>query len=103
MTEYEQTAFYNEVDSFDFCGGHATPEKAYHYHSTPGCLQEQAGGVLGEHSPLLGWSYVSFVPYNVGVVQYPYSSLIPHTWCVRARSVYHEELWEYTGCFPLYL
>lgn len=36
----------------------------YHFHSTPGCLQEHAMVVAGatrlEHSPQLGWAYVSF-------------------------------------------
>lgn len=62
VVEYEDTAFYLESDSFDPCGGHATPSGGYHYHGTAGCLQEQAGGVTGEHSPLLGWALVSFVP-----------------------------------------
>lgn len=65
MTSYEDTAFFNEVDSFDFCGGHATPKGVYHYHSTPGCLQEQAGAVSGEHSPLIGWAYVSFISFHL--------------------------------------
>ena len=58
METYEDTAFYLESDSFDLCGGHATPTGQYHYHSTAGCLQEQAGGTVGQHSPLLGWAYV---------------------------------------------
>ena len=59
VVEYEDTAFYLEADSFDPCGGHATAKGVYHYHGTAGCLQEQAGAVVGEHSPLLGWSMVS--------------------------------------------
>lgn len=55
---YEDTAFFLEADGFDPCGGHATPTGSYHYHGTAGCLQEQAGAVAGEHSPLLGWAYV---------------------------------------------
>ncbi|CAM9773299.1 unnamed protein product [Ectocarpus fasciculatus] len=58
VEEYEDTAFFLEADSFDPCGGHATPFGFYHYHGTPGCLQEQAGAVKGEHSPLLGWAYM---------------------------------------------
>lgn len=58
MISYEDTAFYLEADTFDPCGGHATTQGEYHYHSTAGCLQEQAGGVVGKHSPLLGWAYV---------------------------------------------
>ena len=57
--EYEDTAFYLEGATFDLCGGHATNEGIYHYHGTAGCLQEQAGGVVGQHSPLLGWALVS--------------------------------------------
>lgn len=60
---YKDTAFYLEADSFDLCGGHATSGGIYHYHSTAGCLQEQAiaeAGVSAEgHSPVLGWAYVS--------------------------------------------
>ena len=62
MEEYEDTAFYLENDTFDPCGGHATTEGTYHYHSTAGCLQEQAGSKEGEHSALLGWAFVSFNP-----------------------------------------
>lgn len=65
MVDYKSTAFYLESESFDPCGGHATSTGSYHYHGTAGCLQEQAGGVVGEHSPLIGWSYVSFVRYCV--------------------------------------
>ncbi|CAN0316512.1 unnamed protein product, partial [Hapterophycus canaliculatus] len=64
VDEYEDTAFYLEADTLDPCGGHATPTGDYHYHGTPGCLQEQAGGVVGEHSPLLGWSYDGFPFYG---------------------------------------
>ncbi|CAN0546072.1 unnamed protein product, partial [Ectocarpus sp. 12 AP-2014] len=53
-----------EADTLDPCGGHATPTGSYHYHSTAGCLQEQAGAVVGEHSPLLGWSYDGFPIYG---------------------------------------
>lgn len=60
---YETTAFVIEGDSLDLCAGHANPNGMYHYHSTPGCLQEHAMVVAGltpeEHSPQLGWSYVS--------------------------------------------
>lgn len=56
---YEDTAFYQTNGGFDPCGGHASPSGQYHYHNTAGCLQEQAGGVVGEHSPLIGWAYVS--------------------------------------------
>ena len=59
VVEYEDSAFFQEADSFDPCGGHATPTGNYHYHGTPGCLQEQAGGAAGQHSPLLGWAMVS--------------------------------------------
>ena len=63
VEEYEDTAFYLEADTFDLCGGHSTPDGTYHYHSTPGCLQEQAmldaGTTSDEHSPILGWAYVS--------------------------------------------
>ncbi|CAM9687361.1 unnamed protein product [Ectocarpus fasciculatus] len=64
VEEYEDTAFFLEADSFDPCGGHATPFGFYHYHGTPGCLQEQAGAVKGEHSPLLGWAYDGFPIYG---------------------------------------
>ncbi|CBJ31670.1 conserved unknown protein [Ectocarpus siliculosus] len=64
VEEYEDTAFYLEADTLDPCGGHATPTGSYHYHSTAGCLQEQAGAVAGEHSPLLGWSYDGFPIYG---------------------------------------
>lgn len=59
VVEYEDTAFYLEADAFDPCGGHATDQGSYHYHGTAGCLQEQAGAVAGEHSPLIGWAFVS--------------------------------------------
>ncbi|CAN0521555.1 unnamed protein product, partial [Scytosiphon promiscuus] len=53
------SAFYLEADTFDLCGGHSTAEGIYHYHSTAGCLQEQAmvqaGTSASEHSALLGW------------------------------------------------
>ena len=69
VVSYEDTAFYLEGDTLDVCGGHATVGGEYHYHSTAACLQEQAGGVVGEHSPLLGWSYVrSFVGVGCDVV-----------------------------------
>lgn len=65
MVDYETTAFYVESDTFDLCAGHSTTEGVYHYHSTPGCLQEQAiveaGSAADEHSPVLGWSYVSIL------------------------------------------
>eukprot|EP00904_Undaria_pinnatifida_P008293 jgi/Undpi1/4594/HiC_scaffold_18.g07948.m1 len=61
VVEYEDTAFYRESNSFDLCGGHSTGQGTYHYHSTAGCLQEQAALAAGtsarEHSPLLGWAY----------------------------------------------
>lgn len=62
MEEYEDTAFYLENDIFDPCGGRATTEGTYHYHSTAGCLQGQAGSEEGKHSALLGWAFVSFNP-----------------------------------------
>lgn len=47
----------------DVCGGHATDDGWYRYQNTPGCLQEQAMLAAGlsssDHSPQLGWSYVS--------------------------------------------
>lgn len=62
VLEYEDTAFYLEADTFDLCGGHSTAEGIYHYHSTAGCLQEQAmiqaETSASEHSALLGWAYV---------------------------------------------
>ena len=61
VVEYEDTAFYLEADTFDPCGGHSTTKGIYHYHGTAGCVQEQAEGRVGEHSPLLGWSLVSAV------------------------------------------
>ena len=72
--EYEDTAFYRESNSFDLCGGHSTGQGTYHYHSTAGCLQEQAALAAGtsarEHSPLLGWAYVS--RHFLGTVPWPY-------------------------------
>lgn len=60
---YDESAFALEGDTFDLCGGHASPDGHYHYHSTPGCLQEQAMQAAGTddtgHSPQIGWSYVS--------------------------------------------
>lgn len=60
---YENSAFYIEGKTLDICGGHATTDGWYHYHATAGCLQEQAmadaGVTAAEHSPQLGWSYVS--------------------------------------------
>lgn len=65
MIEYEDTAFALEYDTFDLCGGHATTEGSYHYHGTPGCLQEQAsvadGTSADEHSAQLGWAYVRYL------------------------------------------
>ncbi|CBN79507.1 expressed unknown protein [Ectocarpus siliculosus] len=34
VQDYFDTAFYLEADSFDPCGGHATPNGFYHYHGT---------------------------------------------------------------------
>lgn len=68
---YENAAFYLEGDTFDLCGGHASPDGNYHYHNTAGCLQEQAmiaaGTTVDEHSPQIGWAYVSLgiVPYTI--------------------------------------
>lgn len=63
VVTYEDTAFYLEADTFDLCGGHSTVEGTYHYHSTAGCLQEQAAIEAGtssdDHSAVLGWAYVS--------------------------------------------
>ncbi|CAM9290192.1 unnamed protein product, partial [Ascophyllum nodosum] len=68
VTTYETTAFSLESSTFDMCGGHATALGIYHYHSTPGCLQEQAmeetGHNASQHSPLLGWSYDGFPVYG---------------------------------------
>lgn len=36
VVDYETTAFYIEGDTIDLCGGHATPDGVYHYHSTAG-------------------------------------------------------------------
>lgn len=67
--DYETTAFYVEGDTLDACAGHANPDGTYHYHSTPGCLQEQAmvlyKATNKDHSPQLGWSYVSLYLFNV--------------------------------------
>lgn len=69
---YETTAFVIEGSSLDLCGGHANPNGMYHYHCTPGCLQEYAMTVEGvtedEHSPQLGWSYVSSTDTRGGAV-----------------------------------
>lgn len=47
----------------DVCGGHASDDGWYRYQNVAGCLQEQAMLVAGlsssDHSPQLGWSYVS--------------------------------------------
>lgn len=60
---YENAAFYLEGESFDLCGGHSSPDGNYHYHNTAGCLQEQAmiaaGTTADDHSPQIGWAYVS--------------------------------------------
>lgn len=104
VTQYEDTAFFNEVDTFDFCGGHATVKGVYHYHSTPGCLQEQAGAVSGEHSPVLGWAYVSLFSFFVSLQYFD-----PFTSCEHDRAVSiakpvqtsHKELGGYTSGFFL--
>eukprot|EP00752_Nemacystus_decipiens_P007320 g6549.t3 len=64
VEEYEDTAFYQTSSGFDPCGGHHSASGTYHYHNTAGCLQEQAGGVVGQHSPLLGWAYDGFPFYG---------------------------------------
>ncbi|CAN0031886.1 unnamed protein product, partial [Sphacelaria rigidula] len=62
------SAFAIEGDTFDLCGGHAATEGWYHYHSTPGCLQEQAmvaaGLTSSDHSAQIGWSYDGFPVYG---------------------------------------
>ncbi|CAN0037142.1 unnamed protein product [Ascophyllum nodosum] len=68
VTDYESTAFYLEGDTLDACGGHSTVEGWYHYHGTPGCLEEQVmvgeGLTFSDHSPFLGWSYDGFPMYG---------------------------------------
>ena len=53
-------------DELDVCGGQADEFGWYSYGNTAGCLQEQAmvasGLSFSDHSPQLGWSYVSLVP-----------------------------------------
>eukprot|EP00752_Nemacystus_decipiens_P003694 g3404.t1 len=65
---YETSAFFTEAGTFDACGGHATQVGIYHFHNTPGCLQEHAMVVTGatrqEHSPQLGWAYDGFPVYG---------------------------------------
>ena len=65
-SDLESTAFYLEWDTLDACGGHATTEGWYHYHGTPGCLEEQVmigeGLAMDDHSPFPGWSYVRVNP-----------------------------------------
>ncbi|CAM9272910.1 unnamed protein product, partial [Ectocarpus fasciculatus] len=67
-TTYETSATYLEGSSFDLCGGHSTFDGTYHYHNTPGCLQEQAMSLAGtttsDHTPQLGWSYDGFPIYG---------------------------------------
>ncbi|CAM9268309.1 unnamed protein product [Ectocarpus sp. 12 AP-2014] len=67
-TTYETSATYLEGSSFDLCGWHSTFDRTYHYHNTPGCLQEQAMSVAGtttsDHTPQLGWSYDGFPIYG---------------------------------------
>lgn len=63
VTDWASTAFSTEEYTLDACGGHSTTEGWYHYHGTPGCLEEQImmgeNISMSEHSPFLGWSYVS--------------------------------------------
>lgn len=90
--DYETTAFYVEGETFDLCGGHATTDGTYHYHSTPGCLQEHAMAVDGttseEHSPILGWSYVS----PRGVL---WALVDGAAFCACVRYLVHEEAYRF--------
>ena len=54
----------SESWTFDACGGHATGNGEYHYHSPPACLLDQLGEKTHKHSPFLGWSYDGFPIYG---------------------------------------
>ncbi|CAN0060251.1 unnamed protein product, partial [Choristocarpus tenellus] len=68
VVEFEDSAYYLESDTFDLCGGHSDQSGTYHYHSTPGCLEEQLRDLNGlgstDHSPQVAWAYDGFPIYG---------------------------------------
>ena len=68
-TSYTTTAAYAEGFSFDQCGCHAAPSKAftplpYHCHVPPSCLLQQLGQTDTAHSPQIGWMADGFPLYG---------------------------------------
>ncbi|CAM9684213.1 unnamed protein product, partial [Scytosiphon promiscuus] len=67
-TTYGASATKLYAGDIDLCGGSTDQYGVYHYHNTPGCLQEQAmkanNLTLDDHSPVLGWAFDGFPIYG---------------------------------------
>ena len=66
VSGYYTSAVYNEANTFDQCGGHASSstEPSYHYHGPPPCLLRQLGQADASHSPQVGWALDGFPTYG---------------------------------------
>jgi len=58
-------AVVSEADTFDYCGGHADGQGAYHYHIPPTCLLKQLNIAQEQsHGDILGWALDGFPIYG---------------------------------------
>eukprot|EP00638_Chattonella_subsalsa_P017406 CAMPEP_0117825420 /NCGR_PEP_ID=MMETSP0949-20121206/5474_1 /TAXON_ID=44440 /ORGANISM="Chattonella subsalsa, Strain CCMP2191" /LENGTH=597 /DNA_ID=CAMNT_0005665405 /DNA_START=443 /DNA_END=2236 /DNA_ORIENTATION=+ len=79
INSYGGDAVKHEIDTFDWCGGHADPDGIEHYHSEPHCVAEAAkrhpeDGMINpgnNHSVMYGWisdGFPVYGPYGDGGV-----------------------------------
>jgi len=72
INSYGGDAVKHEIDTFDYCGGHADPDGIEHYHSEPYCVAEAAkrhpeDGMINpgnNHSVMYGWISDGFPVYG---------------------------------------
>ncbi|MDP6931308.1 MAG: YHYH protein [Myxococcota bacterium] len=54
-----------EIDTFDYCGGHATPDGNYHNHVQPYCVEQGLEGYSSGHSAMVGFVADGFPMYGL--------------------------------------
>ena len=93
-----------ELDTFDYCGGHATPDGTYHYHVDPYCIRKSGPSPGQGHSALLGFMPDGIALYGMegdnGNLPTDLDTCGGHDSDSGADGLYHYHLKSPEGPFP---
>jgi hypothetical protein len=95
---------HGELDTFDYCGGHSTPDGCYHYHVDPYCIRK-SGETPGKlHSALLGFMSDGIPLYGIyndyGQIPTDLDTCGGHASDSGADGLYHYHMRSVPGPFP---